>query len=161
MTREGGRHYAGQVENHIRCKNPGQIHFRYQSMFLYGKEPIQGVSYWLDQVKRWKDGEAQNQQNSHFQFQSMTHQKKSIMAFWRNMICHKTLSLKMPNVEFDLSVSVDKMQLLTHTSKIQSEYLSQRANEYSMLDFQHECSDSGSNIKNLMSKKKFDVQYFQ
>ena len=37
---------------------------------------------------------------------------------------HKTLSLKVPNVEFDVSVSVDKMQLLTHTLKIQNEYLS-------------------------------------
>ena len=49
---------------------------------------------------------------------------------------HKTLSLKVPNVKFDVTVSVDKMQLLTHTSKIQNEYLSKRANEYSMLDFQ-------------------------
>ena len=39
-------------------------------------------------------------------------------------ICHKTRSLKIPYVEFDVSVSVDKMQLLTHTSKIQNEYLS-------------------------------------
>ena len=38
-------------------------------------------------------------------------------------ICHKTRSLKIPNVEIDVSVSVDKMQLLTHTSKIQNEYL--------------------------------------
>ena len=40
------------------------------------------------------------------------------------LLRHKTLSLKIPYVEFDVSVSVDKMQLLTHTSKIQNEYLS-------------------------------------
>ena len=36
----------------------------------------------------------------------------------------KSLSLKIPNIKFDVSVSVDKMQLLTHTLKIQNEYLS-------------------------------------
>ena len=36
----------------------------------------------------------------------------------------KTLSLKVPNVEFDVSVSVDKMQLLTNILKIQNVYLS-------------------------------------
>ena len=34
---------------------------------------------------------------------------------------HKTLSLKVPNVEFN--VSVDKMQLLIHTLKIRNEYI--------------------------------------
>ena len=37
---------------------------------------------------------------------------------------HKTLAIKVPNAEFDLSVSVDEMELQKLTSKIQNEYLS-------------------------------------
>ena len=46
---------------------------------------------------------------------------ESIQTFFQNSLGHKTLSLKISYFEFNVSVSVDKMQLLTHTSIIQNE----------------------------------------
>ena len=36
----------------------------------------------------------------------------------KNIFCHKTLSLNLPNVEFDFDVTVDIMQVLTDTSML-------------------------------------------